>query len=116
MTRLNDADHNYSWRNTMLPRYMKRGGRELAGECVGACTTPVASARLGGIRSWLASVFFNLFFALEHTQLTNELLRRIALRGIPFFSSLFDSMLRSCAPFALLELKLRSRVAKGNNL
>ena len=86
MTRLNDSDHNYSWRNTMLPRSMKRGGREMAGDAVGTYITPVAARRLGGIRSWLAGVFFNLFFALNsqtagrmHKQLTSEMLRwRIA--------------------------------------
>jgi hypothetical protein len=92
VTRLNDADHNYLWRNIMLPRYMKRAVTSWLGMRVGACITPVASGRLGGIRSWLASVFFNLFFALDsqpagwmHAQLTNEMLRRIAPRGIPFF-------------------------------
>jgi hypothetical protein len=71
---------------------MKRGGRELAGDAVGACITPVAAGRLCGIHSWLAGVFFHLFFALNsqpagrmHKQLTSEMLRRrVAPRGIPF--------------------------------
>jgi hypothetical protein len=62
---LNDADHNYSWRNTMLPRYMSGAVASWLGSAGGACITPVASACLGGIRSWLAGVFFILFFALD---------------------------------------------------
>jgi hypothetical protein len=57
VTRLNDSDHNYRGVNIMLPRYMKRGGRELAGECGWRLPCAGRSGAFGRrfVRGWLVS-------------------------------------------------------------